>query len=74
MADLAEMAGITPLYLLLAGGKSRRMGGGDKNLLDLGGRPLLAHWTSTCLTVLRSCMVVETCSKPKPSTVPGTPS
>ena len=37
------MAGITPLYLLLAGGKSRRMGGGDKNLLDLGGRPLLAH-------------------------------
>lgn len=37
------MAQITPLYLLLAGGKSRRMGGGDKNLLDLGGRPLLAH-------------------------------
>ena len=37
------MTQITPLYLLLAGGKSRRMGGGDKNLLDLGGRPLLAH-------------------------------
>jgi len=43
MAGRAEMAGVTPLYLLLAGGKSRRMGGGDKNLLDLGGRPLLAH-------------------------------
>ncbi|MCW2309501.1 molybdenum cofactor guanylyltransferase MobA [Rhodobium gokarnense] len=28
---------------VLAGGKSRRMGGGDKGLLDLGGRPILAH-------------------------------
>ena len=34
---------ITPLYLLLAGGKSRRMGGGDKNMIVLGGRPMLAH-------------------------------
>ncbi len=34
---------VTPLYLLLAGGKSRRMGGGDKNLIELGPRPLLAH-------------------------------
>ena len=32
-----------PLFLLLAGGKSRRMGGGDKNLIMLAGRPLLAH-------------------------------
>jgi len=31
------------LYLLLAGGQSRRMGGGDKNLMDLGGKSLLAH-------------------------------
>ena len=31
------------LYLLLAGGQSRRMGGGDKNLHDLGGMPLLRH-------------------------------
>ena len=30
-------------YLLLAGGQSRRMGGGDKNLMQLGGRPLLQH-------------------------------
>lgn len=33
-----EIAGI-----VLAGGRSRRMGGGDKGLLDLGGRPILAH-------------------------------
>ena len=29
--------------LLLAGGLSRRMGGGDKNLMELGGKPVLAH-------------------------------
>jgi molybdopterin-guanine dinucleotide biosynthesis protein A len=29
--------------VILAGGLSRRMGGGDKCLRDLGGRPLLAH-------------------------------
>ena len=29
--------------VILAGGRSRRMGGGDKCLLPLGGRPLLAH-------------------------------
>ena len=34
---------VRPLFLLLAGGKSRRMGGGDKNLMMLGDRPLLAH-------------------------------
>lgn len=34
---------VVPLYLLLAGGKSRRMGGGDKNMIELGGRPMLAH-------------------------------
>ena len=39
----AETAAVTPLYLLLAGGKSRRMGGGDKNMIELGGRPMLAH-------------------------------
>ena len=38
-----EIGAVTPLYLLLAGGKSRRMGGGDKNMIDLGGRPMLAH-------------------------------
>lgn len=29
--------------IVLAGGQSRRMGGGDKGLLDLGGRPVIAH-------------------------------
>lgn len=29
--------------VVLAGGLSRRMGGGDKGLADLGGRPMLAH-------------------------------
>jgi molybdopterin-guanine dinucleotide biosynthesis protein A len=29
--------------VVLAGGQSRRMGGGDKGLLDLDGRPMLAH-------------------------------
>lgn len=31
------------LGLLLAGGRSRRMGGGDKCLQPLGGKPLLSH-------------------------------
>ena len=29
--------------LILAGGLARRMGGGDKALIDVGGQPLLAH-------------------------------
>jgi molybdenum cofactor guanylyltransferase len=29
--------------VILAGGLATRMGGGDKTLLDLGGRPILAH-------------------------------
>lgn len=29
--------------VILAGGRATRMGGGDKALLDLGGRPMLAH-------------------------------
>lgn len=29
--------------VILAGGLARRMGGGDKALIDLGGRPLVAH-------------------------------
>jgi molybdopterin-guanine dinucleotide biosynthesis protein A len=31
------------LAVLLAGGQSRRMGGGDKCLIELGGKPLLTH-------------------------------
>jgi molybdenum cofactor guanylyltransferase len=45
---MAMMAFSEPLQepivgVLLAGGRSSRMGGGDKCLLPLGGRPLLAH-------------------------------
>lgn len=29
--------------VILAGGQARRMGGGDKGLLDLAGKPMLAH-------------------------------
>jgi molybdopterin-guanine dinucleotide biosynthesis protein A len=29
--------------VILAGGRSRRMGGGDKGLLELAGRPMMAH-------------------------------
>ncbi|MEM6596161.1 MAG: molybdenum cofactor guanylyltransferase MobA, partial [Pseudomonadota bacterium] len=32
-----------PAGVILAGGQSRRMGGGDKGLLDLGGRKLITH-------------------------------
>lgn len=49
MAGRAEMDRISPLYLLLAGGKSRRMGGGDKNLLDVAGKPLMAHVIERCV-------------------------
>ena len=38
LVAMAKIAG-----LLLAGGGARRMGGGDKCLRPLGGRPLLAH-------------------------------
>jgi molybdopterin-guanine dinucleotide biosynthesis protein A len=38
LAGVDEIAGV-----ILAGGLSRRMGGGDKTLCPLGGRPLLAH-------------------------------
>lgn len=34
---------MTPLGIILAGGQSRRMGGGDKGLLSLHGRPIIAH-------------------------------
>lgn len=32
-----------PVGVILAGGQSSRMGGGDKALLDLGGKPVLEH-------------------------------
>lgn len=38
MSGSADVTGV-----LLAGGQSRRMGGGDKGLLELAGRPMLGH-------------------------------
>jgi molybdenum cofactor guanylyltransferase len=40
-ASIMSEAG--PLAVVLAGGLARRMGGGDKPLVDLAGRPLLRH-------------------------------
>jgi molybdopterin-guanine dinucleotide biosynthesis protein A len=37
-ADTSQLTGV-----ILAGGQSRRMGGGDKGLLDLAGKPMLGH-------------------------------
>lgn len=34
---------MTIVGVIVAGGKASRMGGGDKGLFDLGGRPILAH-------------------------------
>ncbi len=43
MSDRNDVAPGELVGVLLAGGLSRRMGGGDKCLRDLGGRPILAH-------------------------------
>lgn len=42
-AGKAPMSNPQILGIILAGGLARRMGGGDKSLLDLGGRPVLAR-------------------------------
>ena len=39
--SIADKTGVTGV--LLAGGQSRRMGGGDKGLLSLAGKPMLGH-------------------------------
>lgn len=43
--------GVAPTVtgVLLAGGQSRRMGGGDKGLLEIAGKPMLAHVMSRIL-------------------------
>jgi molybdopterin-guanine dinucleotide biosynthesis protein A len=44
--------------VILAGGKSRRMGGSPKALLPFGGRPLVQHIAETLGSVLSECSVV----------------
>ena len=40
---MIDTCGADILGVILAGGQARRLGGGDKALVELGGRPLLAH-------------------------------
>ena len=44
--------------VILAGGKSRRMGGIPKALIQFGGRPLIEHIAETLRSVLSDCLVV----------------
>ena len=43
--------------VVLAGGLARRMGGGDKALLELGGRPILAHVIERLEPQVRSIVI-----------------
>ena len=44
--------------VILAGGRSRRVGGSPKALLPFGGRPLIEHISETLRSVLSDCLVV----------------
>ena len=50
---MAHVSGV-----ILAGGKSRRMGGSPKALLPFGGRPLIQHIVERLESVLADCLVV----------------
>src|SRR5262245_40818883 len=43
MAQAHQVPAQSVTGVILAGGQSRRMGGGDKGLLHLAGKPMLAH-------------------------------
>ena len=43
MSETGEHAKAPVTGVVLAGGRSRRMGGGDKGLLELAGKPMLRH-------------------------------
>ena len=52
------------LAVLLAGGKSRRMGGGDKSLQKLAGEPLLSHVINR-IKPQTNCMIINANGNPK---------
>lgn len=54
-----------PPCVILAGGRSSRMGGGDKCLLPVGGRPLIVH-ILTAITPQTSDIMINTNSDPGP--------
>jgi molybdopterin-guanine dinucleotide biosynthesis protein A len=54
-----------PPAVILAGGRSSRMGGGDKCLLPVGGRPLIAH-ILTAIAPQTSDILINTNSDPAP--------
>jgi len=54
-----------PPAVILAGGRSSRMGGGDKCLLPLGGKPLIDHILDT-LTPQTADILINTNSDPGP--------
>jgi molybdopterin-guanine dinucleotide biosynthesis protein A len=56
MRPVALMARVSGV--ILAGGKSRRMGGSPKALLPFGGRPLIEHVAETLRSVFPDCLVV----------------
>ena len=54
-----------PPAVILAGGRSSRMGGGDKCLLALNGRPLISHILSTLLSQTHD-LLINSNSDPRP--------
>ena len=46
-----------PLGIILAGGLAKRMGGSDKALLNLGGKPLLSHITDVLRPQVRALVL-----------------
>jgi molybdopterin-guanine dinucleotide biosynthesis protein A len=61
-----------PPAVILAGGRSSRMGGGDKCLLPVGDRPLIAH-ILTAITSQTSDILINTNSDPAPFLKYGQP-
>ena len=61
-----------PAAVILAGGRSSRMGGGDKCLLPLAGKPMIAHILDT-VTPQTADVMINTNSNPAPFLKYGQP-